>query len=499
MEQVWNASSGKLRSQAAVLHDRITSIEFDRSSSLVIAAAANGSVVITDSIGLPLAEFESPRGVVRVHASPQSTRLAGASSNGLAHIWDATPLYRRWTAPPIADNCDISAAPAPDGRFVAIGCTGHPTRVFDTAHDRLIASLPEVTNAHIGEFATVFPVVSSDGDRAAIIRDRTAQMFRLSDQALLRTIDHPTLVSAVAFSGHELVSGDTGGTVLITGDDHGPEVLPPSNGSIDAVTVLADGRIVIADATRRLRVVDRHRGAVLADMTMPSRAMLLRSTADGRRVVAVPSYTSTDAATLWDLEQYALVARLNGHIGPTRSARFVDSDRLILTAGNDGTARSWSTETGRPVAMYSGGSRLLLDAAMAPDGSMIAAAGGDGLLRFWDVTTTRALWSMPAHNAPVIGLHFEGDDVVTRGFGGDVSRWRLPKSQAVLEPAMYMRSAISSRNETNNQARRAQGNGSKIDRFRSRNRCGRRRERQRNQGRRHLRCAACGHLHRPVQ
>ena len=57
---------------------------------------------------------------------------------------------------------------------------------------------------------------------------------------------------------------------------------------------------------------------------------------------------------------------------------------------------------------------------------MVIAGGGDGLLRFWDATSGRQLWKLQAHSSNVIGIHFEGDDIVTRSFAGDVSRWRLP-------------------------------------------------------------------------
>jgi hypothetical protein len=36
------------------------------------------------------------------------------------------------------------------------------------------------------------------------------------------------------------------------------------------------------------------------------------------------------------------------------------------------------------------------------------------------------------HKSPVIGVHLEGVDIVTRGFAGEVSRWRLPQSGAVI-------------------------------------------------------------------
>jgi hypothetical protein len=57
------------------------------------------------------------------------------------------------------------------------------------------------------------------------------------------------------------------------------------------------------------------------------------------------------------------------------------------------------------------------------------------LLRFWDVGSERQLWTLPAHQSHVIGVHFEGHDIVTRGFSGDVARWTLPKALDVIELA----------------------------------------------------------------
>jgi hypothetical protein len=64
---------------------------------------------------------------------------------------------------------------------------------------------------------------------------------------------------------------------------------------------------------------------------------------------------------------------------------------------------------------------------------MIVAGGGDGLLWFWEAASARPLWTLPAHNPYVVGIHYDGDDVITRGFGGDMSRWTLPKSRPLIE------------------------------------------------------------------
>jgi WD40 repeat protein len=434
-EQVWNARSGSVQSQFNHHRGKIQSIEFDASSKLVLAAGASGTVTVSDAaLGMPVAVLEGPSNVVRVaHFDPTSHLVIGASWDGTARVWDATSPYRHWSSPPVSDDCGIVASLEPDRRFIAVGCRNHATRIWDTARDQLIAELPSVTRVE-GNFASAFPAVSAAGDRGAIARDNTVEIYALPGGQLIRTVRHRALVTAVAFgaTGHDLVSGSDDGSVLLTRDDREPIALPGSSGGIDAVAMLADGRVVATDAQSRLRVFDADRGAVLADLAAPTRAILLRPSDDGRSLITVPSYTRADPPVLWDFEHYHLIARLEGHVGQVRSARFVRGGREIVTAGGDGTARLWDGSTGALRQTYRGSSRFLADATIAPGGSVVVAGGGDGLLRFWDATTGRPLWNLPAHKSYLVGIHFEGDDIVTRGFAGDVARWTLPKPQSVI-------------------------------------------------------------------
>jgi len=70
---------------------------------------------------------------------------------------------------------------------------------------------------------------------------------------------------------------------------------------------------------------------------------------------------------------------------------------------------------------------------LTPDDSMVVAGDGNGVLWFWDATGGRLLWQLQTHRSHVIGIHFEGNDIVTRGFGGDVSRWTLPTPDRVIQ------------------------------------------------------------------
>jgi WD40 repeat protein len=436
-EQIWDAKSGVLHSQFNALRSKILSVEFDRTSKLVVAAGVSGTVIVADAaLGMPVSVLSGPGVIIRTaHFDPTSRRIVGASWGEMAWVWDATPPYRRWSSSPISDDCGLGTSLEPDRRFLAIGCRDRNTRIWDTAHDKLLAELPSVTPVE-GDFASAFPAVDADGDRAAIARGHTVEVYELPSCRLLRVIRHGAAVNAVAFapSGHDLVSGATDGSLLVTRDDREPIVLPPSSGGIDAAGFLADGRIVAADAFRHLRVYDPEHNAVLAELEVSIRVRTLRASPDSRRLLTVPSYLGEAARPLlWDLDRYRLVAPLDGHVGQIYGARFVAGGREIITAGGDGAARLWDGATGQPRATFRGGSRFLVDAVVSPDGSMVIAGGGDGLLRFWDATSGRQLWKLQAHNSNVIGIHFEGDDLVTRGFGGDVSRWRLPTPERVVE------------------------------------------------------------------
>jgi WD40 repeat protein len=302
--------------------------------------------------------------------------------------------------------------------------------VWDTAHDRLLAELPNSTPVEADGFISAAPAVAVAGDLAVIPRGTAAAIYGLPGGRLLRTLEHGAAVSviAVADSGRATMSAAIDGSVRVIRDD-GTELALQASAGVSAAALLPDGRILVADVERRLRAfaVD---GAVLSDLPLPVRVYSLRYAAG--RLVALPSRDSDEGAPLLiDVDTSRVVARLNGHIGQVLSARWVSGPR-VLTAGTDGTAKLWDGVTGRLLQTFSGGPRFLSDAVLM-SGSMVVGGDADGLLRFWDAASGAKLWTHPAHKSAVLGVHLEGSDVVTRGFTGEISRWRLPQSEAVID------------------------------------------------------------------
>ena len=227
------------------------------------------------------------------------------------------------------------------------------------------------------------------------------------------------------------MAGAKDGAVLIIRDKEVNAILlAMGHRAIAVAAFVPGGRVVTVDVEQHLQVFDVERRASVAELMSPVPVEALRISRDGHRVVTIPVKSRPVAPVLWSLDPPHLIARLEGHNTQVYSARFVNNEREILTAGTDGTARLWDSATGQAKLTYSG-SVLLLDAAMSPDGAIVAGGDVDGVLRCWCTATGASLWALPAHTWLISGLHFEGDALISRGGKGDLARWELPRSSAV--------------------------------------------------------------------
>jgi WD40 repeat protein/serine/threonine protein kinase len=431
-ERVWNTRTGGLQAELKNHRGMVSWAEFDPTSKLVVSAGADGVVAISEvATGVPISVLEGARSLVAVvHFDPTSRTVIGASWDGVARIWDAGAPYRRWSSPPSDVDCDTGANLDEDQRFLAISCKNRGTYVWDTAHDQLLATLPNVTP--VSEFASASPAISAPGDRVAIAAGNTVVIYQLPGGRPVRTITHPAAVRSVAFakSGHDLVSSSVDGSLLVTRDGRDPLALSVFPGGSDVVGFTPDGRVLAAGSRRQLRVYDPERNALLAELEAPVPIRAFRSSSDGHRLITIPTTKTPLPPVLWDLGSYRIIAKLEGHQGQVFSVRFVNGDRELLSAGTDGAARLWDGMTGRLRQTYFGSSGFLLDAVLDPDGSTVVTAGSDGVLRFWDPSSGRMIWTLHVHGSIISGVHFEGIDIVTRGFNGELARWRLPKVPA---------------------------------------------------------------------
>src|SRR5262249_45906342 len=151
--------------------------------------------------------------------------------------------HRRFATDPIGDECNVGLGSRPDRRFVAVGCRDRPTRVWDTAHDRMLAELPSSTPLKVDGFISASPAVSAPRELAAVARGTATAIYELPGGRLLHTLEHDAAVSAIAFadSGRAVVSGALDGSVHVLHED-GAELTLQASAGISAAALLPDGR-----------------------------------------------------------------------------------------------------------------------------------------------------------------------------------------------------------------------------------------------------------------
>ena len=83
-----------------------------------------------------------------------------------------------------------------------------------------------------------------------------------------------------------------------------------------------------------------------------------------------------------------------------RRTLFSPDGRLVLTGGDDSTARLWEVETGRELSVLRGHEGMIEWAAFSPDGRRVVTAAEGGTVR-WDLIDFGELLELAESRLPV--------------------------------------------------------------------------------------------------
>jgi WD40 repeat protein/Flp pilus assembly protein TadD len=97
------------------------------------------------------------------------------------------------------------------------------------------------------------------------------------------------------------------------------------------------------------------------------------------------------------------------HDGSVNDSRFSPDGSRVLTAGDDGKAHLWDSETGESAAPALTHAGPVLRAIFSRDGSRIATASRDSTARVWDATTGKPVTPPLTHDGPVRWVDFSPD------------------------------------------------------------------------------------------
>src|SRR5262249_46648988 len=91
------------------------------------------------------------------------------------------------------------------------------------------------------------------------------------------------------------------------------------------------------------------------------------------------------------------VRALEGHQGAVECVALTPDGKLVVSASEDKTLRSWDVVKGEGVRYFIGHSAPVHGVAVSPDGKRVASAGWDKTVRLWDIANGKEVKQFTDH------------------------------------------------------------------------------------------------------
>lgn len=322
--------------------------------------------------------------------SPDGSRLATASSDEIARVWDAETGGRLLSL--LGHQHIVSTiAWAPDGRKLATGSFDKTVKVWEAETGREMLTLR-------GHDHTVLGIAwSPDGNQIATASDdNTAKLWQVdTGHELLTFRGHQRAVRSIAWSpdGSKLATGSYDSTAKVWEANDGHELL----------------------------VLQGHEKNVESVAWSPDGSMLATASLDR-------------TAKLWETNSGKELVTLYGHQNYVLSVAWSPDGRVLATTGFDGTARVWDAETGRELLTFHGHQYAVLGLAWSPDGNRLATASDDNTAKVWQAGPGGELLTFRGHPYAIWSIAWspDGDKLATGSDDQTARVWEARTGRQVL-------------------------------------------------------------------
>ena len=313
--------------------------------------------------------------------SPDGRRVATASTDQTARIWDAkTGAQLAVLRGHTGGLSWISYST--NGRRILTSSADHTARLWDVASHRQLAIFRGPQGM---ESATLSP----DGMRIVGANDDyTALIWTVGNRHLDTVLrGHTALVNYAEFSpdGKHVVTASYDKTVRIWDAANGKQlaILRGHTSAVNAAVFSPDGRrIFSASQDGTIRAWDARTGAALPDLSIDSAGTTCVAVSpDGRRLVV----TATNGSVYFvDAARMRLIDRLSGHEGSASVASFSPDGTRIVSGSSDATARIWDAASRGAVSVLRGNDGGTFSVSFSPDGKRLANGTVGGTVDVWN-------------------------------------------------------------------------------------------------------------------
>jgi WD40 repeat protein/serine/threonine protein kinase len=362
----------------------VMGLAFAPDSNRLASASRDGIAKVWDVAGarevLTLRGF--PRGITHLSFSPDGRRLVSASEDHTVQVWDA------WFGQEARTALDAYRTVAfhPDGKSYATAGASHTVKLWDAATGRPLRTFP-------GHTDYIYSVAfSPDGSRlASASRDKSVRVWDVkAGKQLLRLTGHDAWVTTVAYSpdGKRIASGGDDRNVKIWDAETGQE-LQTLRGHTRMVTCVAFGpagrRLASASEDWTVKLWDVVTGQELQTLDRQQDFVYGVAFSPDGHTLAVACRDRT--VTLWNSRTGRRLHVLRGHTSEVSCVAFSADGERLASGSWDKTVKVWSTDTGQEVLTLRGHNSIIFSLAFSPDTQRLISAS-DEEIKVWEAPKT---------------------------------------------------------------------------------------------------------------
>ncbi len=387
--------------------------------------------------------------VYRAIYSPDGASVLTLSQDNTARLWDA----RTWQMIAILSGHTspiANAAFSPDNTRIATASGDSTVRLWDAKTGKPLQIVTDHTQA------VVWAVFNADGSQLLTSSyDNTARIFDARSAKQISTLAHQQPVLTAIFANRRIVTLDADATLRLWDTKSFQQLtaisIPRQSNDFlkvmeDAVAKIfsthgngklrtsADGRRVVALWSRTAVVVDVDGERPIFNLTEPEddQQILDVDLSPNGQLIATGGLTGV--VRLWEVESGKQVASLALNLAVTHIAFGPDPTRLLVTAGDRIVILDSATlERKTLMGGHAGGVDY---ATLSPDGRTIVSASEDGTARVWDAIQPPAVLRLATGNAssePTISFSPDGTSLLSIPGSGSGAVWDARTGKKIVE------------------------------------------------------------------
>ena len=390
--------------------DEVLSVAVSPDRKRVATASRDGTARIWDISGPsirdnPVVLSGHEGDVLHVAWSADSQRVATACADGIARVWLADGKLERQLQE--HTQAVVHVAFRPDGKFLATASADRTARLWPVGGGEALVlrehEAPVLTALWSPDGTQVLTAAAADP--AGPSPDQTARVWSTEPLRSLRQKLRGAGVLRFAFldlAGETIVSTHDDGSVRLwrIGDENKPTVFKRYDAPVTSAALSPDGkRIVTASSDERARVFAVSGGDNPVIKQLDAAVSFAAFSPDGARVVTL---SADNMVHVWNADGSGPTVSMSHHEDTLTWAAWSSDGARIVTTSQDRTARVWTVGSPAAPIVLRGHQSGVLAAAFSPDGKRVVTASEDRTARIWDASSGKELAVLAGHGGAVL-------------------------------------------------------------------------------------------------